>query len=111
MPTEHDYERAADEFRALARQLDDQATWAPHAPAAGFVTSAPIAAEVDRAQRAAIGRIVEAAGEVRRIAEICDARANVCREHRRAVRAYESIPLEIRVHRTPPVEPARWVEL
>lgn len=111
MPTEHDYERAAGGFRAVARLLDDQATWAPRSPASGFVTSPPIAAVIDEAQLTAIRLIVRAADEIRRTAVLCDERALVCREHRRAVRVYEAIPLEIRAHLPAPHPPAPWVEL
>jgi hypothetical protein len=110
MPTEHHYRGAADRCRTLARQLADQAAWAPPAPAARF-TTAPAVCEIIDGRFAAMMHEIDAAVDgLRRLASICDARADICRNYRWALSRYHQASAPDRECLRYPLPPYGWVE-
>lgn len=111
MPDAATYEEAAGRFRSLGELLLREAgslrTW-QRVP---FVGEGPVRACVDRSIDTTHGHLLRAVDELRRLAVVCDARAVVCREYRRAVERHRSLPVTERLVTPRPPRPASWVDL
>lgn len=110
MPTADDYTAAARRFRAIAEQLVREAgaqrAWDP----AGYMGDGPVHTAVDESLGATRTALVDASDHLVTIATVCDRRAEVCAEYRRAMRRYRSLPLIVQLITSAPPRPARWAD-
>ena len=111
MPTEHHYRAAAERYRGLARQYADQAAWTPTGPAKQFITAPAVSSIIDDRFVSMVGELTAAADEFRRLAVICDSRADTCRSYRWSLWGYHQATPEVREHLRHPVRPYAWVDV
>ena len=108
MPNAHDYREAADRFRRLADRLVSEVDHRTADRAA--IATGPVQVSVDGALGALRDHLVRAGDELRRLAGVCDHRADVCADYARAVWRYGQLGWDERWLVRPPVRPATWVE-
>ncbi len=110
MPTAAEYHDAAERYRTIGENLSREAgtvgAWVLGFVGPGLVHTA-IDESIDRSQ----GYLVAAGEEMRRLARVCDERAEVCAEYARAVWRYRRLTFVEQLIAGYPSRPASWVEL
>lgn len=110
MPTAAEYQDAAERYRRIGENLSREAG-AVGAWVLGFVGPGLIHTEVDESIDRSQGYLVAACEEMRRLARVCDVRAEVCSEYSRAVWRYRRLTFVEQLIAGYPTRPASWVEL
>lgn len=110
MPTEHHYRTAADDLRLRARAYRDTVAWSPRRVADGFTGDGPVGEAVTDGYRRTLVALEGAADRFEAAAAECERRADVCRDHRRALDRWWALPDQIRAVTSAPARPASWVD-
>ena len=109
MPTAAEYRDAAQRYRSVAENLLGEAG-AVFGWATGFVSDGPIGVAIDDSIARTHTHLVAAGEDIRRLAQVCDARADVCAEYAHAVWRYHQLTLVEQLWYGYPARPASWAE-
>lgn len=110
MPTADDYSAAASRFRAIAEQLAREAGAHRSWNAAAFVGGGPVRDSVDDSLGTIRSALADASDHLLSLATVCDRRADLCAEYRRAMQRYRALPLIVQLVTSEPPRPARWAD-
>lgn len=110
MPTSADYEDAARRYRSIAENLLREAG-AVAGWVLGFVSDGVVGDDIEASNARAQSHLVNAGEDMRRLAQVCDTRAEVCAQYAAAVRRYHQLTLVEQLWYGSPSRPASWVDL
>ncbi len=110
MPTAAEYRDAGRRYRSIAENLLREAG-AVGGWVASFVSDGPVSASVSESIHRTHKHLATAGEDLRRVAWVCDSRAEVCAEYVNAVRRYRRLTLVEQLRHGYPIRPASWVEL
>lgn len=110
VPTAAAYRDAARRYRSIAEHLLREAG-AVGGWVTSFVSDGPVRVSIGESIGRTRTHLAAAGDDMRRVARVCDSRADVCVEYANAVRRFHQLTLVEQLWHGYPIRPAAWAEL